>query len=107
LQDALKPRQCPACWASLQPAQAGMVVQCPSCGEELVVSIGHRVLIVLVAALLSWAVPALLAKNPAISPLMFIFFFFPGVPLAAQLVTMILPPKYERRSSGVISLFRK
>jgi hypothetical protein len=84
-----------------------MVVQCPSCGEELMVSIAHRVLIVSMDALLSWAVPALLAGNTAISPLMFVFFFFPGAPLAGQLVTMILPPKYERREPGVITIFRR
>jgi hypothetical protein len=84
-----------------------MVVQCPSCGEELIVSSAQRVLIVSVAALLSWAVPALLARNPGISPLMFVFFFFPGAQLATQLVTMILPPNYKRREPGVITIFRR
>jgi hypothetical protein len=107
VEQELRPRQCPACWVDLQSSLTIMTMQCQACGEELVISTSHRVLIVAVAAVLSWAVPALLAGNPGISPLMFVFFFFPGAPLAAQLVTMILPPKYERRSSGVISIFRR
>jgi hypothetical protein len=102
-----RPRQCPSCGASLQPTQAILVVECPSCGDELVISFFQRLLIVLLAGVLAWGVPALIARNLNISPLMFIFFVFPGLPAAAQLVTTILPPRYERRRPGVITIFRR
>jgi len=104
---ALRPRQCPSCGASLQRTQAILVVECPSCGDELVISFFQRSLIVLLAGVLAWVVPALLAKNTSISPLMFIFYIFLGLPMAAQIVTMILPAKYEQRRSGVTRLFRR
>ena len=102
-----RPRQCPSCGARLPPAPAVLVVQCPSCGDELIISAAQRVLIVLLAAALAWAVPALMTRDPTVSPVMFIFFVFPGLPVAAQLVTTILPPKYEQRRSGVTGIFRR
>lgn len=105
--EVLKPRQCPVCGAMLQPSQTAIIIQCESCGQELIMGSAHRCLIVSLAAVLSWAIPALLARNPAVSPLMFIFFFFPGLPLAAQLVTKILGPKYQRRGSPFTTLFRR
>jgi DNA-directed RNA polymerase subunit RPC12/RpoP len=104
---ALRSRQCPSCGARLEPTQAVLVVECPSCGNELIISAVQRVLIVVLAAVLSWAVPALITRSLSVSPVMFIFFVFPGLPVAAQLVTTILPPKYEQRRSGAISIFRR
>jgi predicted RNA-binding Zn-ribbon protein involved in translation (DUF1610 family) len=107
LQATSRPRQCPSCGARLRPTLAVLVVHCPSCGDELIISAAQRVLIVLLAAALAWGVPALITRNPNVSAVMFVFFVFPGLPLAAQLVTMILQPKYEQRRSGVASIFRR
>lgn len=82
-----------------------MLVQCQSCGRELVVDFPHRLLSVLLAGLLAWGVPALAAKNPGITIPMFVIFFFPGLPLAAQIVTKIIPPKYKVRTPVVTTLF--
>jgi predicted RNA-binding Zn-ribbon protein involved in translation (DUF1610 family) len=101
------PRECPSCGARLERTAAVLVVQCPSCGDELVISAVQRLLVVLLAAVLSWAGPALITRNLNVSPVMFIFFVFPGLPVAAQLVTAIFPPRYERRRPGVITIFRR
>ena len=103
----LRSRHCPSCGARLEPTHAVLVAECPTCGNELIISAVQRVSIIILAAVLSWAVPALLTRSVSVSPVMFIFFVFPGLPVAAQLVTMVLPPKYEQRGSGVISIFRR
>jgi len=82
-----------------------MLVQCQSCGRELSLVFPHRLLIVFLAGLLAWGVPALAAKNPGITILMFVIFFFPGLPLAAQIVTTIIPPRYELQKSAFTTLF--
>lgn len=107
MKKAARVLQCPVCGLDLRGRPRPFVAHCPSCNSELVFSLSHRILVVTFALILSWAIPALVTKNTGISPIMFLFFFFPGLQVAAEVVAALSPPKYEQRGSPFLSLFQK
>ena len=98
---------CPVCGFSLDLPNKPPVVDCPSCGQELIYSGPLRTLIVVVAFVIALSIPIAMGVRLPIFSVPFIVGFYPALVLANRLVTSVLPLRYVPRPFGIIKLFRK
>ena len=83
------------------------VIQCPSCGEELQYTPLHRLLMIVVGLVLAWSLARAMGAHPPFYSLPFFVFAYPAIVVAWRLISAVVLPKYERRSSGITTLFRR
>jgi DNA-directed RNA polymerase subunit RPC12/RpoP len=101
------PLNCPVCGSKLNLQSKPPVVDCPSCGRELMYSGPHRALIVIVAFIIALSVPIAMGIRLPIFSIPFFVSFYPALVLSSRLVTNVVPLRYVPRNAGVIQLFRK
>lgn len=99
--------KCPSCGSELQLEVTAPVIQCPSCGEELQYTLLHRLLMIVVGLVLAWSLARALGAQHAVYSLLFFLLAYPAMVLAWRLISAVVLPKYERRSSGITTLFRR
>jgi hypothetical protein len=101
------PLNCPVCGFSLDLPSKRAVVDCPSCGQELMYSGPHRALIVVVAFAIALSIPIAMGMRLPIFSVPFFVCFYPALVLANRLVTSVLHLRYVPRGLGLIKLLRK
>jgi Protein of unknown function (DUF983) len=103
---------CPACGTDLRKKSADQRPQylttCPFCGVPIVLVWWQRILIAILAAILTFAIPAYFGLGKGIT-LVFpaLFFCFPAALLAQWVVLTLVPPKYMRKDQAFTTLFQR
>jgi hypothetical protein len=102
---------CPNCSRDLGAKPFGSkppYTSCPFCGVPLSHVWWQRILITVLALILTFAFPASLGVR-GIMALIFagLFCCFPALVVAIILIFKIMPPKYVRKSEAVTTLFQR
>ena len=103
---------CPVCEADLGKKAAEQkpqfLTECPFCGVPLSLVWWQRILIAVLAAILTFAIPAYFGLGKGIT-LVFpaLLFCFPAAMLAQMVVLTIVPSKYMRKDQAVMTLFQR
>lgn len=62
---------------------------------------------IVVGLVLAWSLATALGAHHAVYSLLFFLLAYPAILLAWRLISAVVLPKYERRSSGITTLFRR
>ena len=101
---------CPNCSSDLGPSgreKRPPYDACPFCGVLLIPVWWQRILVIAVALVLSFTVPACLSLVGTTLLFVGILCTFPALLLAHILVFMTMQPKYVRKSEAVMTLFKR